>query len=250
MLSEICVAGSRAAGLTRQLLLFSRRQPPDLHDLDLNEIVAHITGLLRRMIGEQIDLEVHDAPQPQIVRGDAGMLDQILLNLAVNARDAMPAGGRLIIKTESVSLDADAVRTQPGARPGNFSCLSVTDTGCGMTREVQERMFEPFYTTKAVGGGSGLGLATIHGIVQEHHGWIEVSSQPGTGTTIRILLPRSSKAATPGATAAEPQTGTGRGETILVVEDEPLVRRILRAGLDRNGYKVIESESGVAALES
>ena len=248
LLAEINVAGDRAAGLTRQLLLFSRRQAPDSRNLDLNEAVARMAGMLRRIIGEQLDLEFHYAPQPQSVHADAGMLDQILLNLAVNARDAMPAGGRLIIQTEGISLDADGVRIRPDARPGDFSCLSVTDTGCGMTREVQERMFEPFYPTKAVGQGTGLGLATIHGIVQQHQGWIEVASKPGHGTSMRIFLPRSSQATGPRETVPEPQDLAGRGETILLVEDEPLVRRVIASGLIRAGYRVLQSESGVAAL--
>ena len=249
-LSEICVAGDRAASLTRQLLLFSRRQAPDLHDLDLNDAVAQIAGMLRRIIGEQLDLEFHYAPQPQFIRADAGMLDQILLNLVVNARDAMPAGGRLIIQTEGVSLDADGVRTRPNESRGDFSCLSVTDTGCGMTREVQERMFEPFYTTKAVGEGTGLGLPTVHGIVRQHQGWIEVTSKPGQGTSMRIFLPRLSATTDRREKAPELLDVAGRGETILVVEDEPMVRRILRIELTRAGYRVLESESGTAACKS
>ncbi len=248
-LEEICVAGERAASLTRQLLLFSRQKAPDLHHLDLNEIVAPMAGVLRRILGEQIELEFRAAPQPQVVRADAGMLDQIVLNLAVNARDAMPAGGRLIIQTEGVSLDADGARTRPDASPGDFSCLSVIDTGCGMSREVQERMFEPFYTTKAAGLGTGLGLSTIHGIVHQHHGWIEVTSKPGQGTSMRIFLPRVSETPAAGKKAPEPRDIAGRGETILLVEDERVVRRLIASALIRTGYRVIESESGAAAFE-
>ena len=162
----------------------------------------------------------------------------------------MPAGGRLVIRTEAVSLDADGARARPGASPGDFSCLSVIDTGSGMTREVQERMFEPFFTTKAIGQGTGLGLATIHGNVQQHQGWIEVASTPGEGTQMRIFLPRLSGTPTAGKKAPGPKDLAGRGETILLVEDQPMVRRLVASALTRAGYRVIESESGAAALES
>jgi CheY-like chemotaxis protein len=183
------------------------------------------------------------------VHADPGMMDQVLLNLAVNSRDAMPAGGQLTIETASVDLDAAAAARYPSARPGAFACLSVTDTGCGIAPEILPRIFEPFFTTKDVGKGTGLGLATVFGVVQQHGGWSNVTSEVGRGTTFRIYIPRlgvaQTKTSAPSAISKLPR-GT---ETILLAEDEPALRTLVRSVLTRLGYRVLEAPSGVRALE-
>ena len=277
LLQQITQAGNRAASLTRQLLLFSRREEPGQHDLDLNHVVAELFKMLRRLLGENIDLQLALAAEPQCVHADAGMLDQILLNLAVNARDAMPQGGKLTITTAALSFRTDAPggeltewrggerRSQTNrrdhplgvahpaklARPreGDFTCLSVRDEGCGMTPEVLAHMFEPFFTTKAPGQGTGLGLATVYGAVRLHEGWIEVDSLPGVGTTFRVYLPMIPPVSLATTAAPSPHLEkSGRGETILIVEDETTVRKMLRLLLERAGYRVLDSASGAAAL--
>ena len=259
-LEQIELAGNRAAELTRQLLLFSRRQAPDKRVLDLNDTVGQMTKILGRILGEQIRLCLECAPQPQPVLADAGMLGQVLLNLAVNARDAMPGGGRLTIRTDCVSAPASAPgrphhrlvglagAALPENPPGEFTCLSVIDEGCGMSADVLGRIFEPFFTTKEVGCGTGLGLATVYGIAQQHQGWIEVTSQPGLGSTFRLFLPRVRAAGSPSQTPPATPIRTGHHETILLVEDESTVRSLLRTILTRAGYRVLESASGAAAL--
>jgi signal transduction histidine kinase/CheY-like chemotaxis protein len=249
LLQQIQHAGNRAASLTRQLLLFSRQQPPNRRDLDLNEIVAEMAKILHRIIGEHIQLELNYARSPVFVHADAGMLDQILLNLAVNARDAMRTGGQLTIRLEATTLTTGATPQCPHARPGEFSCLQVTDQGCGMTPEVMTRIFEPFFTTKDVGEGTGLGLATVYGIVLQHQGWIEVESQPNHGSTFRVFLPRVLHPTSYHVIQPPRDPPKGGGETILVVEDEPSVLNILYIALSRAGYEVIGSPSGVDALE-
>ena len=279
MLQQISQAGNRASALTRQLLLFSRREEPVRHDLDLNQTVAEMLKMLRRILGENINLQLNFAPKPQYVHADSSMLDQVLLNLVVNARDAMPEGGKLIIGTESVTFKVDAEKArltewhgtkqrhgherriaeapatdlalpaESRARAGEFTCLSVVDEGSGMTPELMAHIFEPFFTTKQAGRGTGLGLATVYGIVQQHLGWIEVESQPGAGTQFRIYLPRVAAAngASDSSAAAQPDLA-GRGEMIMIVEDEASVRTILRILLERAGYRVVECASGAAAL--
>ena len=279
MLQQISQAGNRASALTRQLLLFSRRGEPVRHDLDLNQVVAEMLKMLRRILGENINLQLNFAPKPQYVHADSSMLDQVLLNLAVNARDAMPEGGKLSIGTESVTFKADhatasltewhgtkqrqgyarrlsnlpvsdpALPSESRARPGDFTCLTVVDEGMGMAPELMAHIFEPFFTTKQAGRGTGLGLATVYGIVQQHLGWIEVESRPGTGTTFRVYLPRVTSvlgAANP-IVVAQPDLA-GRGELLMIVEDETSVRTILRILLERAGYRVLECASGAAAL--
>ncbi|MBI3886714.1 MAG: MASE1 domain-containing protein [Opitutae bacterium] len=265
-LEQIALAGNRAAELTRQLLLFSRQQAPDKHVLDLNDTVTQMAKILGRILGEQVRLQLQCAPQPQPVLADSGMLGQILLNLAVNARDAMPGGGRLTLRTGHVA-DTDGPRpsfdppalalhrrvglarvAEPGFRPGEYTCLSVSDEGCGMTPEVLARIFEPFFTTKDVGGGTGLGLATVYGIAQQHQGWIEVDSQPGRGSTFRLFLPRPLAPIQAAPVPSTPPSAAGQRETILLVEDEATVRSLLQTVLTRAGYRVIDSPSGAAAL--
>jgi hypothetical protein len=280
MLRQITEAGNRAAGLTRQLLLFSRREVPVRHEVDLNQVVAELVKVLQPILGEHVSLQLDLAQRPQLIDADASMMDQILLNLVVNGRDAMPEGGHLSIRTEAVSFAVDAatgtlvawiggvrraggprVTVDPAAadglsqapsplRAGDFTCLSVTDDGCGMPPEIVAHIFEPFFTTKEAGRGTGLGLATVYGVAQQHQGWIEVESQPGAGTTFRVYLPRSSRAHAPAhAAPSAQQAPPARGETIFLVEDEGAVRKFLRTLLGRAGYRVIECASGSEALE-
>jgi signal transduction histidine kinase len=165
------------------LLLFSRRQVMQSQDLDLNQVVTNLAKMLQRIIGEDVRLQLNLHPSPLLAHADAGMLDQVAMNLSVNARDAMPQGGQLVIATSEKIVDEELARHQPDAAPGRYVCLSVTDTGCGIAPEVLPRIFEPFFTTKETGKGTGLGLATVFGIVKQHRGWITVASQPGQGTT-------------------------------------------------------------------
>jgi PAS domain S-box-containing protein len=247
--TEIFRAAQRAANLTRQLLTFSRRQPMQSHDLDLNEVVANVTKMLRRLIGEDIALETRFASGGAPVHADPGMLEQVLMNLAVNARDAMPKGGRLNIVTELVTLADTAQSTKQTARPDDFVCLSVTDTGLGVAPEHLPHLFEPFFTTKDVGKGTGLGLATVFGIVEQHQGWIEVESQPNQGTTFHIFLPRLPRKPTNGDPPAAPLQMPGGTESILLVEDEKPLRQLMQRVLERQGYQVHVAASGVQALE-
>ncbi|MBE2215223.1 MAG: response regulator [Opitutaceae bacterium] len=248
--SEISHAAQRAANLTRQLLAFSRRQTLRPTDLDLNEVVANLTKMLQRIVGEDISVHLHFSPVPAQVHADASMLDQVVLNLVVNARDAMPEGGKLEIETHVCELDEAAARAMPEGRAGDFVCLSVSDTGTGMAPEVRARLFEPFFTTKDVGKGTGLGLATVYGIVRQHQGWIEVRSEIGRGSLFRIYLPYAAGTPTPHErTHTESSPVPGGDETILVVEDEPPLRLLVRAMLVKLGYKVLEAPSGVAAVK-
>jgi PAS domain S-box-containing protein len=246
---EISRAAERAADLTRQLLLFSRRQALQPRDLDLNDLITNITKMLQRSLGEDIRMQFKYAPQPLFIHADASMVDQIFMNLAVNSRDAMPEGGQLSIETSAVEFDENVTAHSPQARPGSFACLSVNDTGSGIPPEHLPRIFEPFFTTKDVGKGTGLGLATVFGIVQQHQGWINVYSEVGHGTTFRIYLPRLARP-TGLKTAPPPLTSiVGGRETILVVEDEPSLRKLVHSTLTRLGYRVIEAPTGVVALE-
>ena len=247
--AEITKAAERAAHLIRQLLTFSRKQPMQLGLVDLNEAVSNLSGMIGRLIGEDVALHVHFATHPPVARADQGMIDQVLLNLAVNARDAMPNGGHLTVRLETLVLAASDLRSHPEGRAGSFVCLSATDTGCGMTEEVLAHLFEPFFTTKGVGKGTGLGLATVYGIVQEHSGWIEVTSAPGQGASFRVYLPRMDGPSPPPPRPEEPETLPGGNETILVVEDEQPVRELVCRVLRSYGYRVLVAESGVAALQ-
>ena len=246
---EIGAATQRAAALTRQLLMFSRRQTMQPHDLDLTQSINDITKMLRRTLGEEIQLQFKFAMQSLFIHADAGMLDQVLMNLAVNARDAMPKGGRLIIETSAVEIDAAAAAHNPPDRSGSFVCLSVSDTGCGIPPEILPRIFEPFFTTKDVGKGTGLGLATVFGIVQQHQGWVRVYSEAGLGSTFRIYLPRLA-AMTP-QKSGQPASDFPRGgnEMILLVEDDAFMRASVFKALSKLGYGVLEAASGVEALE-
>ena len=246
---EIKKATERAANLTRQLLLFGRKQMLLPRDLNLSDIVGGITKMLQRIVGEDVLMVLKLSPQPLLIRADAGMMDQILMNLTVNARDAMPKGGSLTIETSGIVIDEDSAAQQAHARPGSFACLSVTDTGCGIPPEILSRIFEPFFTTKEIGKGTGLGLATVFGIVQQHQGWITVYSEPGRGATFRIYLPRLT--APLDKTIIWPALSDTRGgsETILLVEDDSSLRTAVQKILVRLGYRVLEASTGAEALE-
>ena len=245
---EIEKSAQRGADLTRQLLLFSRKQTMQAKNLELKNLLDNMTKMLRRTLGEQIELQLKLAPEPLVVHADPGMLDQIILNLTVNARDAMPKGGTIIIETSAVELDAATAKPDPQARPGAFVCLSVRDTGSGIPPEIMPRIFEPFFTTKEVGKGTGLGLATVFGIVQQHQGWINVESEVDRGTTFRIYLPRQTKALDTEFFWSPPAALLGGRETILLVEDELSVCLALQIALTRLGYRVLEAANGEEAL--
>jgi CheY-like chemotaxis protein len=236
---------TRAANLTRQLLLFSRRQAMQLKRLELNAILDHLLKMLQRILGEQIDLTFEAGGGPLWFQGDIGVIEQVIMNLCVNARDAMPKGGSLKIATSLAPAVAASSQADSGA--GRFVCLSVSDTGCGMDEATQQRIFEPFFTTKPVGRGTGLGLATAYGIVREHRGRIEVESAPGMGSTFRVLLPACDPAE---SECSEPASAPARGggETILLVEDDPRVRTLVKLCLKGHGYGVIEACTGDEAL--
>ena len=248
-LLEISRAAERAANLTRQLLMFSRRQLIQPRPADLNEVVANTTKMLQRLIGEHIELATQFAPGGAPVTADRNMMEQILVNLAVNARDAMPKGGRLTIRTGNVTVNPNNLPADSKARPGEFVCLSIADTGCGIAPGQMEHIFEPFFTTKEVGKGTGLGLATVFGIVEQHHGWIEVQSQPNAGTCFQIYLPRLEQQEKVEAESSQLPAAHGGKETIFLVEDEAPVRTLTRKLLQRQGYRVVVADSGNAALK-
>jgi PAS domain S-box-containing protein len=249
-LNEVVAATDRAASLTRQLLTFSRKQVIQPRPLDLNEVIGNFTKMLKRIIGEDILLQWSYAARLPAVRADVGMLEQVLVNLAVNARDAMPKGGQLFILTESIRLEAAHSSAHPQARAGDFVCVSVTDTGTGIAAEHLPRLFEPFFTTKEVGKGSGLGLATVYGIVQQHEGWIEVASRLGAGSTFKIFLPAVEQSpAAVSATRPVEAKPAGGSETILLVEDDEAVRCLTSLILKKAGYRLHEAASGLQALE-
>jgi len=245
---EITKAAHRASALIRQLLAFSRKQLIQPVILDLNPVVVETEKMLRRLIGEDIEIIITRDPSPARVKADPGQLEQILMNLAVNARDAMPRGGKLIIKTANMELDEVYTRQHLNFEAGRYVALSFSDTGCGMDRETQARIFEPFFTTKAPGKGTGLGLSTVYGIVTQNRGHVRVYSEPGKGTTFTIYLPQAQAASQP-SNVAEVSPDLPRGsETILLVEDEPALRKLARDCLESNGYSVLEAADGQAAL--
>ena len=247
---EISEAARRAADLTRQLLTFSRKQVAQLQVVDLNEVVANVSKLLRRILGEDISLEVELAPHPATIKADLGMIEQILLNLAVNSRDAMPKGGKLRLSAGFVTVTDSQAHHNPEASAGRFVCVEFSDTGCGIAPENLPRIFEPFFTTKEIERGTGLGLATVYGIVKQHQGWIEVASRLREGTTFRIFLPASNQRSGPLPVASSEQRVVGGAETILVVEDEAPLLKLIQHILESHGYKVLGCSSGKAALES
>jgi PAS domain S-box-containing protein len=248
LVGKMLQSGQRAADLVRQLLAFSRKQIIQPQVLDLNQLVADLDKMLQRIIGEDIELRTNLAPNLGRVKADPTQMEQVIVNLAVNARDAMPIGGRLTLETANAVLDEDYVAGHLGVQPGEYILLAISDTGMGMSREVQAHLFEPFFTTKEVGKGTGLGLATVYGIVKQSGGDIWVYSEEGVGTTFKIYLPRAQEAAQP-LPSRPMHTEMPLGwETILVVEDDAEVRDLARRVLHRQGYTVLEAGDGQQAL--
>ncbi len=246
--TEIKKAAVRAAGLTRQLLAFSRKQLLQPKVLDLNAVVTDMDKMLRRLLGEQIDFVTIAHPSLGRVKADPGQIEQVLMNLAVNARDAMPEGGKLTIETDNVTLDPSYAKQRSEVIPGDHVMLAVSDNGSGMTAEVQVRLFEPFFTTKEPGKGTGLGLATCHGIVKQSGGHIAVYSELGRGTTFKVFLPRVADAMEEIVKPETPTETPGGRETVLLVEDEPMLRELGLLILGDLGYRVFAADNGVYAL--
>jgi PAS domain S-box-containing protein len=247
-LEQISTAASRAATLIRQLLMFSRKQVMQFRHLDLNDVLSNAIKMLERLVGEHVEIEFRPTPSLPAVHADNSMLEQIAMNLAVNARDAMPNGGRLIISTSLEKIDRAATPIDPERRKGEFICLTFRDTGVGMDTTVLSRIFEPFFTTKAVGKGTGLGLSTVFGIVRQHQGWLEVESKPNQGTVFRIYFPPSRQPAEHTELVTDGTLRTGH-ETILVAEDEDALREMVVQVLKVQGYTVLAAASGAHALE-
>jgi two-component system cell cycle sensor histidine kinase/response regulator CckA len=244
---EIRKAGERASRLTRQLLAFSRQQVLEPRILDLNAVVKDLHNMLERLIGEDVEIDVVTQPDLESVKADPGQIDQLILNLVVNARDAMPQGGRLRVTTANVTLDQESARRHDGAAPGRYVSVAISDTGCGMPPEVLAHVFEPFFTTKPAGKGTGLGLATVFGVVKQSGGFISIDSAPGMGTTVTACLPVA--ATTTQTVAAGNRHERERGhETILLVEDEAGIRRLMQRTLEIRGYTVLAADSAAHAM--
>ncbi len=240
----------RAASLTRQLLAFSRREAIQRRQLDLDSLLGNLLRMLRRIVGENIGLEFFGSRLPLWIFADPGMIEQVFANLVVNARDAMPNGGRIQIKTESRSLSECDTLADADARPGTFAVLSVTDSGCGMDATTIGRVFEPFFTTKGEGKGTGLGLAVVYGIIKRHEGWIEVHSTVDVGTTFRVFLPQLLDVKVTDDVDLAPASLPLGKETILVVEDDHVLRGIVAGVLDRAGYQVLQAATGQQAIDA
>jgi nitrogen-specific signal transduction histidine kinase len=249
LVEQISAAGWRSAALTKQLLDFSRKQIVVPGAIDLNTVIANIEAMLHRLIGEDIEITSYLSVDPCIVRADAGRIEQLVMNLAVNARDAMPHGGKLIIRTAGVELDETYAEAHVGGRPGTYILLTVSDTGSGMSEEVKSHLFEPFFTTKGPERGTGLGLAVVHGIVRDCEGHVEVETQAGHGTTFRLYLPRAGRPYSPGvAPTAHQPASRGGFETILLVEDNDALRALMSHILRVQGYFVLDAVNGVDGL--
>jgi len=247
---RITQASLEAASLTRRLLTFSRKQPLQLKPLNLFRTLENMRRMLSRLVGERYQLQMNCRAELPSVQADEASFQQVVINLVLNARDSMPSGGTIQVETSTITLDADAARERVDARPGRFACLSIADSGCGMSPEIARRVFEPFFTTKEVGRGTGLGLSAVHGIVQQHEGWIEVATQPGKGSTFKIFLPAyetTTNETSESGLVAQRATG-GSGEAVLLVEDEPSVRELARLTLEQGGYRVFEAADGPEAL--
>ncbi len=242
-------SANRAAALTHRLLAFARRQPLSPRSVNANQLVASLEDLLRRTIGEIIDLKIETTKNLWNTLCDPNQLESALLNLAINARDAMPDGGRLVIKTSNARLEG-VLSTNPALSPGDYICIDVTDTGTGMAADVAARAFDPFFTTKPIGQGTGLGLSMIYGFARQSNGHVVIDSKPGAGTSVKIYLPRHD-----GAAASEPTSPDSAGEyratgqTVLVVEDEPVVRGIMTEMLQNEGYRIMEATDGPSGLQ-
>jgi len=255
LLEPVSKAAERAADLTRQLLAFSRKQPLSLEEQDLNTIIREMSGMLERLIGEDVELVVDLGEEAEAIEADRTQMEQVVMNLAVNARDAMPEGGRLTISTHGSYIGEEDCADAPGVRPGPHVCLSVTDTGYGMDETTLRQIFEPFFTTKRPSGGTGLGLSVVYGIIEQHGGWVQVVSEPKRGTTFLVFLPavsddRKSEEELPDApqkVVADSPKGTG--QRVLLVEDEEAVRLFASRALSDWGYEVVEAESAEQALD-
>jgi CheY-like chemotaxis protein len=245
---EILLAGHRAAALTRQLLAFSRKQVAEPRVVSLNDLVADARKMLSRLIGDDVEIITHLDAELGSVVADSSQMNQVLMNLAINARDAMPDGGRIVMETTNIDIDSGYAAQHAGVEAGPYVLLSITDTGAGMTQEVVQHIFDPFFTTKEIGAGTGLGLSTVYGIVKQAGGWMWVYSEPGKGSTFKVYLPRTGAAPEPLTTpvlAAETLRGS---ETVLVVEDQPEVRKLTLAMLESQGYRLLQAASGSEAL--
>jgi two-component system cell cycle sensor histidine kinase/response regulator CckA len=247
-MDQIRMASERAAKLTQQLLTFGRKQFMQMELMDINEIIQQVTQMLRRVLGENVSLRSNLAAKLPAIEADATMMEQVIMNLSVNARDAMPGGGSLTIGTVPVMVSRAYVERNPEAREGTFVCLSVSDNGTGIEPDKVSKLFEPFFTTKEVGKGTGLGLATVYGIVKQHQGWIEVESELGKGAVFKVFLPATVKAAQARNGKVAPQNVRGGNETVLLVEDEAGVLTLARGILKSYGYDVLEARSGIEAL--
>jgi PAS domain S-box-containing protein len=247
-LVEVEKAGNRASALTRQLLAFSRRQHLERKVIQLDETIADVMKMLQRLIGEDIEVYLHPAAKLWTVFADPGQIEQVVMNVAINARDAMPGGGRLLIETHNLTLDDVYCAQHTHTKPGKYVRLMVSDTGCGMDAETRERIFEPFFTTKDVGKGTGLGLAMVYGIVKQHEGSIEVYSEVGQGTVFKIYLPVDEKAVAQETEEVQPAL-RGGVETILVAEDEAALRELALDVLEDLGYTVLLAKDGAEAVE-
>ncbi|MGH7230704.1 MAG: ATP-binding protein, partial [Nitrospiraceae bacterium] len=248
-IDEIRQAGNRAATLTSQLLAFSRKQVVQPKILDLNIVIKNLERMLMRVIGEDVNLSVALAPTLGLISMDPGQIEQVILNLAINARDAMPKGGNLTIEADDVEFTETPSRRHASVKAGSYVRLMVTDTGCGMDHHTRAHLFEPFFTTKEPGKGTGLGLSTVYGIVKQADGDVFVDSEPGEGTTITIYLPRVEEpTAIPEAGLPAAGTAPVGTETLLVVEDEPAIRALVRDTLCQQGYTVLEARHGLEAL--
>ncbi len=248
-IEEIKKAGDRSASLTRQLLAFSRKQVIRPEVLNLNGVINETEKMLKRMIGEDIEFQTILKPELWKVHMDSGQVDQIIINIAVNARDAMPQGGKLTIETTNVDLDKNYL-SEHGIEgsPGHYVMLAISDTGSGMDKETQEHIFEPFFTTKELGKGTGLGLSTVYGIAKQNNGFIWVYSEPGQGTTFKIYLPKVKEGMEPEEKERIPVDEPRGSETVLVVEDDDRLRNLARKILELYGYSVLEAENGEDAL--
>jgi PAS domain S-box-containing protein len=250
--TRISQVSQRAATLTRQLLTFSRQQPMQLKPLNLSTTVQATQKMLRQLLGERYELHLDCSNGLPTILADEGNMEQILINLCLNARDAMPEGGAIRLETSELTLTTETAARHPDARPGAFVSLAVTDAGCGISPDILRRVFDPFFTTKEIGKGTGLGLSTIHGIVKQHNGWIEAASEVGRGSTFRVFLPVApggKTKAVSGDNLREAAPPSGRGETVLVVEDDTNVRDLARATLERGGYRVLEAGDANLALQ-
>ena len=248
-MEQILRASERAAGLTRQLLAYSRREELQPRTLNLNEVLAEMGPMLHRLIGEHIDVRIEASPEIGMVHADPGQIEQVIMNLAVNARDAMTNGGTLVIETANVELGEPYTSKHMSVKPGRYISLAVTDTGVGMDEKTASKVFDPFFTTKGKNQGTGLGLSTVYGILKQSGGSVDVYSEPGRGTSVKVYLPRVEEAVPePVAVVEEAAPDIEGRETVLVVEDEEAVRRLVLTTLERRGYEVLMASSGVEAL--